>query len=51
MDATVLRVDQAEKSIRAAFSPCFPRGTPSRVELFGQHNRAYLLGAIAEAGE
>ncbi|ELY56015.1 transposase [Natronococcus amylolyticus DSM 10524] len=52
MDATVVCIDQTKKSVqvepRAAW---FPRGTRPFVELSGQCDWTYLLGAITEDGD
>jgi len=52
MDASVVCIDQIKKSVqvepRAAW---FPRGTRPSVELSGQRDWMYLLGAITEGGD
>src|SRR6056297_1153457 len=52
MDATVVCIDQTKKSVRTEpRTAWFQRGTRPSVELSGQRDWTYLLGAITEDGD
>jgi len=52
MDATVVRIDQTEKSVQAELRAAwFPRGTRPSVELSGRRDWPCLVGAITEGDD